>query len=134
MGRLRPSGGYREQLATARLAERRRRKADRTDPTDPSDHIPACPECGRLIAYGQGRQECRQTVLGLPGVSGVQRRCQVVTPVACRMKGFSAEGDCGHHLDQRWNARVNRCSYWARRASAGIASISSVTGYRRVPA
>ncbi|NOY82955.1 MAG: four helix bundle protein [Kiritimatiellaeota bacterium] len=39
-------GGYSEQLATARLAERRRRKADRSDPTD---HIPACPECGRLM-------------------------------------------------------------------------------------
>ncbi|HTV41458.1 MAG TPA: four helix bundle suffix domain-containing protein [Candidatus Sulfotelmatobacter sp.] len=39
-------GGYSEQLATARLAERQRKK-DPTDPTDPTDHIPPCPKCGR---------------------------------------------------------------------------------------
>lgn len=44
-------GGYSEQLATARLAERERRKA-RPDPADPSDRsdptdlIPNCPQCG----------------------------------------------------------------------------------------
>ena len=46
-------GGYSEQLATARLAHRR--KQDRTDPSDPSnqtDHpkIPPCPQCGALMA------------------------------------------------------------------------------------
>jgi restriction system protein len=43
-------GGYSEQLAAARLAERGRRKKDRTGPmdlTDPSDQIPACPQCGK---------------------------------------------------------------------------------------
>ncbi len=48
-------GGYSEQLATARLAERQRRsserdrpdQADRSDPSDPSDAIPACPRCGK---------------------------------------------------------------------------------------
>ena len=42
-------GGYSEQLATARLAERR--KKDRPDPADPSDKkIPACPLCGGQMA------------------------------------------------------------------------------------
>ena len=45
-------GGYSEQLATARIAERSRRKneADRSDPTDRSDLIPACPKCGKPMA------------------------------------------------------------------------------------
>ena len=37
-------GGYSEQLAAARLAERGRRKQDQTDQTD---LIPACPQCGK---------------------------------------------------------------------------------------
>lgn len=46
-------GGYSEQLATARLAERR--KKDRTDQSNLSDQtdlkkIPACPLCGGLMA------------------------------------------------------------------------------------
>jgi four helix bundle suffix protein len=36
-------GGYSEQLAAARLAERGRKGADR------SDLIPACPQCGRAM-------------------------------------------------------------------------------------
>jgi four helix bundle suffix protein len=44
-------GGYSEQLAVARLAERRRRsEEDRSDPTDRSDRtnpIPVCPKCGK---------------------------------------------------------------------------------------
>jgi four helix bundle suffix protein len=46
-------GGYSEQLATARLAERERRRrapADRSDPSDPSDPVPRCPQCDRLMA------------------------------------------------------------------------------------
>jgi four helix bundle suffix protein len=49
-------GGYSEQLAAARLAERQRRRqatndpSDRTDRTDPTDHIPACPQCGKPMA------------------------------------------------------------------------------------
>ena len=42
-------GGYSEQLATARLAHRR--KKDQTDSPDPSDQkIPPCPKCGALMA------------------------------------------------------------------------------------
>jgi len=42
-------GGYSEQLAAARLAERGRRKnqSDQTDPADPTDQIPSCPRCGK---------------------------------------------------------------------------------------
>ena len=44
-------GGYSEQLATARLAHRR--KQDQTDPSDPpnpSDPIPKCPQCSGQMA------------------------------------------------------------------------------------
>ena len=37
-------GGYREQLAAARLAHRQKK----TDPSDPSAKIPPCPKCGKL--------------------------------------------------------------------------------------
>jgi restriction system protein len=37
-------GGYSEQLATARLAERNRKKQD-----SPTDSIPTCPECGKTM-------------------------------------------------------------------------------------
>lgn len=40
-------GGYSEQLAAARLAERQRPTSDQSDQTDPTDHIPACPQCGK---------------------------------------------------------------------------------------
>lgn len=41
-------GGYSEQLAAARLAERvKRRTTDRTDPSDSTDRIPPCPQCGK---------------------------------------------------------------------------------------
>jgi restriction system protein len=46
-------GGYSEQLATARLAERERRRRDPPDPSDrpdPSNSIPRCPKCGRPLA------------------------------------------------------------------------------------
>ena len=39
-------GGYSEQLATARIAERSRRKNE----TDRSDLIPSCAKCGKLMA------------------------------------------------------------------------------------
>jgi restriction system protein len=45
-------GGYSEQLAAARLAERDRRRkaqADRPDRSDPTDHIPTCPQCGKAM-------------------------------------------------------------------------------------
>lgn len=43
-------GGYSEQLAAARLAERARKSRHPTDPSDPSDHIPNCPQCGKPMA------------------------------------------------------------------------------------
>jgi four helix bundle suffix protein len=39
-------GGYSEQLATARLAERQKKK-DQADPPKPSARIPACPACSK---------------------------------------------------------------------------------------
>ncbi|MHB9026678.1 MAG: four helix bundle suffix domain-containing protein [Armatimonadota bacterium] len=43
-------GGYSEQLATARLAERNRKKQNHpSDPTDPTDNIPSCPKCGKAM-------------------------------------------------------------------------------------
>ena len=48
-------GGYSEQLAVARLAERARQKRDKSDladmpdHSDPSDHIPVCPLCGKAM-------------------------------------------------------------------------------------
>ena len=48
-------GGYSEQLAAARIAERR--KTDRTDPTDRTDqNFPKCPLCGKLMALRTARQ------------------------------------------------------------------------------
>ena len=41
-------GGYSEQLAAARLAERAKQK-DRTDSSDLSDQIPQCPQCGKAM-------------------------------------------------------------------------------------
>jgi restriction system protein len=46
-------GGYSEQLATARIAERRKKdQSDRTDPSDQTDlkKIPLCKLCGGLMA------------------------------------------------------------------------------------
>jgi four helix bundle suffix protein len=56
-------GGYSEQLATARLVERQRRKTDQTDRTDPTDQIPQCPKCGKpmvLRTAKAGKNEGRQ--------------------------------------------------------------------------
>ena len=57
-------GGYSEQLAAARLAERSRRKrVDSTDPSDPTDLIPQCPQCGKpmvLPTAKSGRNAGRQ--------------------------------------------------------------------------
>lgn len=41
-------GGYSEQLATARMAHRR--KKDQPDQSDPPDPVPKCPQCGSLMA------------------------------------------------------------------------------------
>jgi four helix bundle suffix protein len=52
-------GGYSEQLATARLAERKRlrsHQADRSEPADQSDPIPPCPKCGKPMALRTARK------------------------------------------------------------------------------
>jgi len=38
-------GGYSEQLAAARLTERKRKR----DASEPTESTPACPKCGRLM-------------------------------------------------------------------------------------
>ncbi len=45
-------GGYSEQLATARIAQRSRRRdpTDAPDLTDPPGPAPRCPQCGKLMA------------------------------------------------------------------------------------
>ncbi len=51
-------GGYSEQLATARLAERAKQK-NQTDPSDltnPTDLIPGCPQCGKAMALRTAKQ------------------------------------------------------------------------------
>lgn len=52
-------GGYSEQLAAARLAEReRKRKASADDPAvtpDPTAQIPACPRCGKPMVLRTAR-------------------------------------------------------------------------------
>jgi four helix bundle suffix protein len=54
-------GGYSEQLAAERLAERQRQKSRRRttppqeDHPDRSDHIPECPRCGRPMALRTAR-------------------------------------------------------------------------------
>lgn len=51
-------GGYSEQLATARIAARRKKdQSDRTDPSDQTDpQPPKCPDCGELMALRTARQ------------------------------------------------------------------------------
>ncbi len=49
-------GGYSEQLATARLAERNAQKINRSDQPDPTDHIPDCPRCGKPMVLRTAKQ------------------------------------------------------------------------------
>jgi len=42
-------GGYSEQLAAARLAERNRKKTDPANPACPEAGIPLCPKCGQIM-------------------------------------------------------------------------------------
>jgi len=80
------AGGYSEQLAAARLAERARQPprdppdrsdpSDRSDPTDLSDRIPPCPVCGKptvLRTAKNGRNAGRQFwgCSGYPDCRGV---------------------------------------------------------------
>jgi four helix bundle suffix protein len=64
-------GGYSEQLAAARLAERGRQKerADLSDRADPADQIPQCPQCGKAMVLrtaktgrNAGNPECKGVV------------------------------------------------------------------------
>jgi four helix bundle suffix protein len=53
-------GGYSEQLAVARLAERSRKKNNHpTDPSDRTDPIPACPKCGKPMALRTAQKGAR---------------------------------------------------------------------------
>ena len=52
-------GGYSEQLATARLAERQKKK-DQTDRSDPSDQIPPCPQCGKAMVLRTAKKTGKQ--------------------------------------------------------------------------
>jgi len=49
-------GGYSEQLAAARLAERSRQKSDPSNPPDPTDRIPDCPQCGKPMVLRTAKQ------------------------------------------------------------------------------
>jgi len=69
-------GGYSEQLAAARLAERERRKRDPVAQPNPSERIPACPQCGKpmvLRTAQKGKNTGRQFwgCSGYPDCKGV---------------------------------------------------------------
>ena len=63
-------GGYSEQLAVARLAERNRKKnAHPSDSSDRTDPIPACPKCGKPMVL-RTAQKGKQTGKQFWGCSG----------------------------------------------------------------
>jgi len=72
-------GGYSEQLASARLAERERRRADLSDPADPSDHIPACPQCGQAMVLRTAKtgKKARQQFWGCCAYSNCKGTVQL---------------------------------------------------------
>jgi len=50
-------GGYTEQLAAARIAERNHHRTDQSDATDATDsNFPKCPRCGKLMTLRTARQ------------------------------------------------------------------------------
>ena len=49
-------GGYTEQLAAARLEERRRQEGTRSDPSDRAKTAPACALCGKLMVLRTARK------------------------------------------------------------------------------
>lgn len=51
------AGGYSEQLAVARIAERQRQ--NRTDLADPAPKAPNCPQCGKPMALRTARKGAR---------------------------------------------------------------------------
>ncbi|NTV08680.1 MAG: four helix bundle protein, partial [Chlorobium limicola] len=48
-------GGYSEQLAAARLAERERRRNETSRHPTPAGAIPSCPECGKPMVLRTAR-------------------------------------------------------------------------------
>jgi len=63
-------GGYREQLAAARIAERAKHQSDPSDPANRSDRsLPPCPLCGKPMALRTARKGPRagQQFLGCSG-------------------------------------------------------------------
>jgi len=56
-------GGYSEQLASQRMAERAKKKKNPTDQSNLTDHIPDCPQCGKpmvLRTAKSGKNEGQQ--------------------------------------------------------------------------
>ena len=49
-------GGYSEQLAAARIAERNKALSDQSAPSDRSDSLPACPLCGKPMTLRTARK------------------------------------------------------------------------------
>jgi restriction system protein len=75
-------GGYTEQLATARLEERRKQERSRsgqTDPTDPVESAPTCPACGKAMVLRTARQG-KQSGSQFWGCSGYPE-CRGTRPV-----------------------------------------------------
>jgi restriction system protein len=48
------TGGFSEQLAAARIAQRQKDRSDRSDQTD--QNFPKCPQCGQLMTLRTARQ------------------------------------------------------------------------------
>ena len=71
-------GGYSEQLATARLDERNRRR-DRPNSSDPADRIPQCPNCGQTMVLRTAKTG-RNAGTQFWGCSGYPK-CKGVTKV-----------------------------------------------------
>jgi restriction system protein len=77
-------GGYSEQLAAARLAERERQREAKTDHVRSDRSVRSHPLLPAMrqshgLAHGQERKECRQAVLGLLRLSRMQGRREPVT-------------------------------------------------------
>jgi len=65
-------GGYSEQLATARLAQRAANRTDRSDPTDRADPIPPCAQCGKpmVLRTAQKGKNAGKQFWGCSGYPG----------------------------------------------------------------
>ena len=65
-------GGYSEQLAAARLAQRAANRTDRSDPTDRADPIPPCAQCGKpmVLRTAQKGKNAGKQFWGCSGYPG----------------------------------------------------------------